>query len=422
MSAVMDPNGSSNPSAGNFCAFTTSNMAIATVNNIGEIHGVSPGTATITCKLASLTTTRTITVYSPTVTGTTWYVQPLGGTRYTAANPTGQCNGTTNANYPGSGTNQTCAFNNPMWCFTDNSSSSIYTGAVQSGDTCLIAQATYNTSGFTTTYVSGFVPPSGTPTHPTKILGANYATCTSPEFGIGNRSQILTPGQVPLFFIDGVQNFDIECMDIGSGQDCNGYLTGQFDFACPGSVTHNFAIETNSFTSNITLINDRIHGYMNALTGTPGPGIVVNNTSAEENYLDGWNFDDPYGYYGNRTDGFSATKLGANFSGCTEEQPKTVTSVSRSGGILTVVIPAGQIANYVTGTNIVLFGMTPSDLNGTFPITGSTFNQQTVTITGGTLTQEPGGSPPIAASFTTSTAPTFGQGAFVNILGVHRRF
>jgi hypothetical protein len=59
--------------------------------------------------------------------GTTWYIRTDGGTRYSANVTTGQCDGKADSAYPGTGTNQHCAFNDFRYLWDDNS------GAVGSG-------------------------------------------------------------------------------------------------------------------------------------------------------------------------------------------------------------------------------------------------------------------------------------------------
>jgi hypothetical protein len=418
VSAVADTSSDNTP-VGDYCAYTTSNAAVATVNYIGEVYGVGAGTANITCTIGSLTVVRAVTVLNPTLLNNTYYVQPLGGTRYDSNLTSGQCNGTTSASYPGSGVNQNCAFNNPMWCSTDNSSNSVYTGAVKAGDTCLISPGTYNIAGFTTSLSGALVVPSGTPTNPTQYLASNYASCnatSAPNYAVGNRVMFLSPLQFPSVNVGDTQNVVFNCIDFNSEQDCNQGLTGYIDWNCPGSTTHNFAFFGDSFSGNIQLVNLRIHGYQNAWTGVLGVGTKIINSSAESNYLDGWNFDDPYGFNGNRSDGLVGTQLGSSFSGCTEEQPKTVTSVSRTGGSITVVFPLPSIVNYLTTTNLVLSGMSPSDLNGTYPVSSIAFNQQSATITGGSITST-AGSGVFTGNFTTSAAPTFVTGSYVTITG-----
>ena len=426
-------NTSSGIYVGEYCAWTSSNTSIATVNQIGEVYGVSAGMATITCTLGSLTVGRSVTVVAAPTGGNTWYVRPNGGTRYDAAVTAGQCNGTVDADYPGTGTNQNCAFSNPMYLFTDETSSTVYTGALNGGDTAIIHPSTVpypvvyknSTTKWITAAATGtsagsagaMWPPSGSPAQPTRILGSNYLSCTGSPHAVGNRSAMVSyNGVSEAFLLYGDQNVDIECLDISTGVDCNQGLDATY-FACPNGDTHNNSLIANDFTSNITLTNDRIHGYMDGWTGTPGPGLVMTGVSVEDNYLDGLNFDNPYGAAGNRSDGFTAQGLFSTYNGCTDEQPKTLSSVSRDGaGNLNATFGAGQLVNYEATTNLVLTGMTPSDLNGTFPVSSITFNQQSVTITGGTVGRFSGDDGVAEAVFTTSTAPTFIVGAFVNIV------
>ena len=54
--------------------------------------------------------------------GDTWYVRPHGGTRYSVSTHKGQCDGTADVDYPGSGSNRHCAFNDVRYFWTDASS------------------------------------------------------------------------------------------------------------------------------------------------------------------------------------------------------------------------------------------------------------------------------------------------------------
>lgn len=403
---------------GDYCAYTTSDATKATVNNIGEVTGVAPGSVNITCTFDGLSVARSVTVIAPTITNTIWYVRPDGGTRWDAAVPTGQCDGKTNAAYPGSGTDQPCAFSSPMYCLTDETSSTVYTGALQSGDTCLIAKSTvpYNMGGKGpgSTWVAFGNIPSGTPSNHTKILGSNYASCTNPS---QETALQLYYAQL-LWNLQGSQNVDMECISARNFKDCNSRLTTYVNFPCDGDFAV-YDIFSDDFTANVHLENDTLNGFMNAWTGTPGPGITMTNVRTQMNYAAGLNFDVPFGAVGDRTDGFSGVKMDIADNGCTEEVPKTLASVSRDGaGNLTATFNAGQMVNYVANTNLVLSGMTPADLNGTFPVTSVTFNQKTATITGGSCVVNPNSYGGVfTCTFTTSAAPTFGTGEFVDIAG-----
>ena len=51
----------------------------------------------------------------------TWYVRPDGGTRYSSAMTSGQCNGQADTPYPGQGVNQPCAFKDARYLYNDGS-------------------------------------------------------------------------------------------------------------------------------------------------------------------------------------------------------------------------------------------------------------------------------------------------------------
>jgi len=397
---------------GDYCAWVSSDPSVVSVTNVGRITGVSVGSATITCNLAGVHVDRTMTVVNPTPALNTYYVRADGGTRFDANVPTGQCDGLSDQPYPGSGTDQPCAFNSPMYLLTDDTSTTVYTGALQAGDTGIIdpAPTPYLMNGkSSSTSWKKFGPiPSGTPAHPTRILGSNYASCTTPS-----ALELYFNGT--MFDVRDSENVDIECIDFSTNADCNGGLIGGLDFTCPNNVKP-FAFLSDSLTANFHLNHVSIHGYFNAWTGTPGAGLVIANSTIQGNYLDGLNFDDPSGYNGNRSDGFEADYDDISYNGCSTEVPKQLTSASRDGaGNLTVTFVANQMVNYTTATNLVLTGMTPADMNGTFPVSAVTFNQNTATITGGSCVKS--ANSPYVCTFTTSAQPTFGQGEFVNIAG-----
>ncbi len=423
------------PAVGNYAAYTSSNTTIATVNNIGEVTAVGVGSATITATLPGVTATRVVTVTNPTIAGNTWYVREGGGTIKDAAVPGGQCDGTLNVDLAGSSGGH-CAFNNPMYCFTDETSGSTYTGPVKGGDTCSVTPSSSPT-GYSVVYKSpgvpwvtqqtgSILPPSGKPGSPTRLVGSNFGSCSTDAHHAGNRALFTSFGQ-PVFVLYDVQNFDVQCVDLYSNVDCNqGLSMNNLNFACPSGQIQQMAMIVDQFTSNFTMENVRVHGYYTGLDGTAGPGTVWTNTVTEFNSLNGVNLDNPYGYNGDRNDGFVGNGFQANSNGCTEEKVKTLVggSVVRKGsGFDTVTFPAGSIVNYTVGNNIVLAGLTPGDLNGTFPVTSVNFNQATASITGGSITSYNDGYVSVwGAAFTTSSAPTFTLGSFVTISGASPAF
>ncbi len=74
--------------------------------------------------------------------GTTWYVRPDGGTRYSANVPTGQCDGKADVAYAGSGTNQHCAFSDYRFLYDDQSYQNS-AWVIAGGDTVIIRGGPY---------------------------------------------------------------------------------------------------------------------------------------------------------------------------------------------------------------------------------------------------------------------------------------
>lgn len=151
-----------------------------------------------------------------------------GGTGYDAsANPTGQCNGTANVAYPGSGTNQNCAWKNAQWALSLNSSS--YPQKISGGDTLIITGDNYVGyladgsvfQGTSSSYPwdSYFKPvPSGTDSsHKTKIYGANYASCS----GRSDTTKLIGKERVQMVLnLEGSDNVELKCLTITDGLDC----------------------------------------------------------------------------------------------------------------------------------------------------------------------------------------------------------
>lgn len=151
-----------------------------------------------------------------------------GGTGYDAsANPTGQCNGTADAPYDGSGTNEPCAWQNPMWAMGWKDAS--YPQKISGGDTLIITgncEIGFNADGVSYAQTSSSYPwdaylkpiPSGPdPAHKTKIYGSNYASCTSRSCaskltGVERVDKVLN--------LEGSSNVDVRAIFVTDGLDC----------------------------------------------------------------------------------------------------------------------------------------------------------------------------------------------------------
>lgn len=425
---------------GYFCAFASSNTAVATVNTYGEVTGIGPGTANITCTIGTASSSLAITVVSPTQTFSTWYAGRSGGAP--ANNSVNGAavifaDGTVDADCPtsGSGTFH-CAFDNPMWLFTNNTGGS-YTGVVQSGDTAIIHNINPQVAGTPNAWpmvcfspsnstcwntpgsFGAVIIPSGTPAHHTKILGASFASCSQKNATTSNRTFLYGQFTSRVFDTEGEQNIDFACLDIGSYIDCQSNQLGtEYGFGCGAPPLAAFLV--NNFSANINFTDVTVHGWQTSFTGTPGPGMVFTDYLALNNWSEGLNYAEPFTVSGQQADGFEGHDFETHASGYTEEQPKLLSSVSRDGsGHLTVNFAPGAAVNYLVSTNVTMTGMTPSDLNGTYPVSAITFNQQSVSITGGScvFNNADGNNNLNYCTFNTSTAPAFGRGAFAQIAG-----
>ncbi len=174
-----------------------------------------------------------------TTPGTTWYVRPDGGTRFSANVPTGQCDGMADVSYAstgGAGVNQHCAFNDVRYLWADGSYAVDPTAGAPAwgwigagGDTYLIrggpwrvGQSGPNVGDYFglagDPYAAGAPPPlSGTSGAHTRILGENYASCHAQSartqlhggYGIG-----------AVLAMNGVSYVDVACLDLTDYSSC----------------------------------------------------------------------------------------------------------------------------------------------------------------------------------------------------------
>ncbi|WP_125486022.1 Ig domain-containing protein [Edaphobacter aggregans] len=314
----------------------------------GVISG-TPTTSGTSKFIASLTdnsnpaqtqsTAMTITVAAaqpPTGPGTTWYVRPDGGTRYSSNVTTGQCDGKADAPYSGSGVNQHCAFNDVRMLYQDGTynigaSFPAWGWVIAGGDTVLIRGSigtgvSYRIGWNGTTYdgwgiagdpwSSGMPPPpSGTASQHTRILGENYASCHSASAKTqlhGGR------GAYAVMSLYGASYVDVACLDITDFSAC-GRATQKVgcdstqDFAQVGIQLHNTSTH-DSFT------DIHIHGLAGAgVAGSTGDGVVMDYVDILGNASSGWNADEGDGTTG--VGSLLVSHFNISWNGCAEEYP-----------------------------------------------------------------------------------------------------
>lgn len=199
----------------------------------------------------------------------TYYVRPDGGAG-------DQCTGLADAPYPGSGTDQACAWSHPFWALDGAGD-----WKIQGGDTLLISQGTYriginrpettptetpNTAWCDTgwPWECTFPPlPSGLdPEHPTRILGKGWDQgCPDPpEFWGSERVwQVIS--------LEGTSNAKIACLELTDRSGCvehhdNPQVRCERDTYPYGDWASDGIYAADA--SNITLRNLNVHGFASA--------------------------------------------------------------------------------------------------------------------------------------------------------------
>src|ERR1035437_8440727 len=297
---------------------------------------------------------------SPHLFGTTWYVRPDGGTRYSSRVVSGQCDGKADAPYSSKGVNQHCAFNDFRYLWDDDSGA-VGRGAwvIAGGDTVIVhgckalpsQQHPSNpncrlgwdmSTGNATNrwcYAVGsydcFNPPipAGTASRHTRILGQNYAACnpggaTNPKLYESRLTHLF--GGFSLAYALNLENtsyVDIQCLEItshngacvtaGSPRYPRGCNTSQplDDYAGSGVIT-------NNATSNIAFQDVYIHGVNgNGLFGPIGGPITMTRMFIDFNAFSGWNFDDGHDTADAAGSSISADYVIMEGNGCYEQYP-----------------------------------------------------------------------------------------------------
>lgn len=286
-----------------------------------------------------------------------------GGTGYDATyNPTGQCNGTTDVPYDGSGTNENCAWNNPMWAI--GWPGNAYPAKIAGGDTLIIngdAHIGFNADGNSFTGTSSSFPwdahmnpiPSGPdPAHKTKIYGVNYATVA----GKSDTTKLIGIERVEMVLnLEGSSNVDIRSLTITDGLDC-GELHANPSVACERNT-----YPYGEWAKNGISAVDSDNVYLNYVyvDGLASRGVLAGRLqdwvwemgSISGNPYAGWDGDrgDPDNWANGGTMTFRGTvteKFKIWWNGCVDTEPETQNPVAAS------CFTQGQSAGYGDGKAI----------------------------------------------------------------------
>lgn len=257
----------------------------------------------------------------------TFYVRPSGGT-------SSQCNGQTNVDYS-AGVAPACAFNHPAWALGAFGTDGLMSG----GDTLIIKNGSYMIGvGMPNTVGCSYgnprncildIPPSGSASTPTRILGEEWNTgcSTKPElWGQASAKAV--------FDLTGASNIELQCLDLTDHDTC-GYEQTNIPNECVkpnGSNTSSvgpYALYGifSLGTTNLKMWNLDIHGFatFGAYTSDLHGNIDVSNVNIDGNYSGGWDGDTrTAGGSGSLQDGtLRAHKLNVRYNGCREEYPRS---------------------------------------------------------------------------------------------------
>ena len=276
----------------------------------------------------------------------TWYVRPDGGTRYSADVPSGQCDGKSDAAYPGKGTHRHCAFNEVQYLWQDGSKAGYqhYGWIIAGGDTVIITGSIadrvsyrigwpnansycdargfpcfgYPAAGGGGPYSGspkGF--PSGSPGHPTRLLGGNYGACTAQSA----RTQLHGGyGVSAVLDLSGAAYIDVECLDITDFSSCGaaGQAVPCNNKTPPYDDDAFYGLRLSNGINNSTFTDVRLHGLAVAgMVGPVGDNVTFTDLAIIGNAGAGWNADDATVGSGN----LLVKNFNISWNGCAEEYP-----------------------------------------------------------------------------------------------------
>jgi len=328
--------------------WASSNTATANISTLGVVNPNNPGTTNITATFGGVTSPNnlvTVTAYTPAH----FYIRTGGGTRYSSNMTSGQCDGQADVDYPGTGTNQHCAFNQYQYMWQDGSATdgSTFPGwgwLAQGGDIILIHGGPYrigwlsNTSSCSAGICGGINgnaaasgmpnPPSGYSGAHTQILGEHFAACnTGNAPNLSLLTQLYGGFSVGAAFDIGSAYVDVKCIEITDHSACTksgGALA--YPKACATSPPlDDFAangIQTSQGTSNVLFQDVYVHGVAaSGMLGPIGGPITMNRMIVNFNSFAAWNMDD-----GHTTPDLAGSSITANYvtmvgNGCNEEYP-----------------------------------------------------------------------------------------------------
>jgi hypothetical protein len=262
-------------------------------------------------------------LFIPSALATDWHVRPDGGSA-------SQCTGLVNAAYPGSGSNQACAWNHPFVALPPGGSARI-----QGGDSLHIGTGDYmmgygapNTDSCHQSWsyncFMARIPSGPSPSQPTRILGAGHDQgCTQAPELWGTESAWMVVN------MEGSSNVELACLEITDRSSCiishchNGQCGGEVA-ACkqsspPLGQWASTGISARD-SSHVVLRDVNIHGLANR--GIHAGRIsdwTLKRTRINANGWVGWDGDLGGNSSNSGTIRFLESEIGYN--GCAERWP-----------------------------------------------------------------------------------------------------
>jgi hypothetical protein len=256
----------------------------------------------------------------------TWYVRADGGDRK-------QCTGKADSAYHGKGTSQPCAFSEPYYFYTTGEYGN-KRWIVEGGDTMIVRGGPYRIGykGPNAKDMLGACPgdpygcsvpsiPSGTPEHPTRLLGENFGNCKQKTQLYGGYAvgSVLNLG--------GSKNVDLECLELTDHSQCTrvggGYPASEgCSTSFPLSDYAGSGINTDVETSGISMKDLDIHGFVSdGIRGPIGGLFTIDHVRIAFNGSAGWDFDNGGGTKNGPGAQVNASYLTVEWNGCNEEYP-----------------------------------------------------------------------------------------------------
>ncbi len=280
--------------------FTVSSSGLVTATSSTATSGTITATYSGPETASPQTTSENIVVNIPVLQN--WYVRTNGGTP-------SQCNGHADVDYS-SGASPNCALNDPRYLESPGDASA-YAQRMIGGDQLLIHGGPYRMgassaagcvafAGSCDAANAMFTPPAGSVANPTKILGENYATCSTGYdqnrnyVGGANTTQLFGGFSLNVVLnLQGTNNVRLQCLELTDHSQCSNI--NQYPSPCKTDGTEDYAnngIATDLSSYNLTTQDVNVHGFRGSGIIGPEAGLFTAiRTRLAFNSSAGWNLD-----------------------------------------------------------------------------------------------------------------------------------